>query len=183
MCLFVHPDAEVAIAEHDIEVFKVLLKPNEDNPVIDFGRNKLYSPFRMFVYEVGGLDYLAYILDESKKVCYITPYWPNYSDPIVTVPDVLVKDIMDYVKDEQIGMVDDGIHTFAKLEDAQHLIEYGHVSIKSQDRYTPVIVRCIIRAGIRHFKGAWMLHQYGEDATKRMDSYTSARLDVIEIVE
>jgi len=176
MCLFVHPESKSLVAESDIEVYKVLLK-NSD-PIYEL---KLVSPYQACLYEIGE-TYFSNFLPDSKLLSKVVDDWDSYPN----VPKDLAQLMPSEVFDDTIGLVEYGIHTFKNVEDAKTLIQSGNIQLDDGFDTKIIIVKCIIPKGSLYYFGSWILHPYPwvaeSSIIKRMDSYCSKNLKIIEII-
>lgn len=155
MCLLIHPDATSSVAEHDIEVYKVVHR----HPA-----GVYYSPFMSHKYSIGG-SYTS-LLDVPKEAVAAFTYDQNPSF------DTQYPETIKTVDNEKFyGSIEVGLHSFASLEEAK-----GFCS------RSDAILRCVIPAGSLFYKGAWGYYA-GKDvsnANVRVESYASSALKVIE---
>lgn len=186
MCLFVTPDAKVSVAESDIEVFKVLLQIQPTHPDYSgFGYGeKMFSPYRSFVYEVGN-TYSANFADTPVQACKVVEDWPEWNSAanVDRVPRILADFVPDMIVDETIGAIENGIHTFDSLDGVDAIME--NLGSINSPYWKPVVARCIIRKGTPYYSGAWIFHNPVWDSVvkRRMKSYASTSLEIIEVLK
>lgn len=145
MCLYVRPNEKSNIAEEDIEVFKVLYVINA----------KMISPFHYYYYEIGK-PYTSILVQKLSSTAA-----DIYSKEIKKLLTIMHPE---YTDDTDIGIIEDGLHTFESYKDANDFKNTLHGT---------VVVRCVIPKGSQYYKGGW-LHN--------VVAYASDTLTLVEIL-
>lgn len=167
MCLYTVVDAKPSVAEHDIEVYKVVIVSEHIGSTGNGVAGRFYrSPYMGHYYDIGetyksGLSSHKNMLD-------------RHSNFGVKAAELLtIADDCDY-----IGVIELGLHSFASLDEAK-----GFCGIREKwNEYAVmkyVVLRCVIPAGSKFYSGIWV-HSGNEHSLVYVDSYASSALKVIQ---
>lgn len=170
MCLYTTVGAASSVAENDIEVYKVVVVHLHLSMIAGtdtrISKTIFKSPYMGYTYNIGDTYSTELGVDTSKVASY---FFGSHLMPLASVDGGMMR----------IGIVDEGLHSFASLDDA---IAYRNLRAKDED---VAVLRCVIPAGTEFYSGKWA-HRTdipGVVGIKVIDSYASAALTVIEEIK
>lgn len=171
MCLYTTPDVEPSIAENDIEVFKVVSKAT----ILHYTDNSVTvvytSPFQGMKYHIGA-EYESHLVNDILEVCDDERFSGLMNIAVARADNDEVFDV---------GCVEEGLHSFESYEDAVQFAVYRLTRYvnggPSRFGGKYAVLRCVIPAGSKYYKGLW---PYGVYKLNFVDSYASSALKVIE---
>ena len=170
MCLYIAKDADAQIASEDITVYKVLIKN-----AVHLGHHYYYiSPYQHKPYEIGFLYSSPISFGEATYGIHKNSYW---NDLFAGLKEYEYDTYIDEIPAFAIRTVEQGLHSFASLEDAQHFATL-------YDSDDVVVMKCTIPAGAAYYEGKWMYDIYPNDKleTLYVKNYASSRLRTEEVV-
>lgn len=167
MCLYTVVDAVPSVAEHDIEVYKVVKVSNYLGSSGNGVAGRFYrSPYMRHYYDIGETYKSGF--SSYKRMLHLYHQYEfanNVTELLTTACD----------GGAHIGIVERGLHSFASLDEAKGFCGICHHDGEGQY----AVLRCVIPAGTEFYSGRWV-HRGTGTSLVYVDSYASSALKVIE---
>lgn len=175
MCLYTEVNAASSVAENDIEVYKVVVVHLHLSVIAGtdtrIDKTIFKSPYMGYTYNIGDTYSTELGVDTTKLASF---FFGSDLVPLASVDGGMVM---------RIGIVEEGFHSFASLDDAIAYRNLRALDVDEGEQFT--VLRCVIPAGAKLYSGKWA-HRTNTslaDGIKVVDSYASTVLKVIEEVK